>query len=49
MQISPSSPTSSVPGSTSAIEYPGSGRPIEPGFTGWPGGLPICAVVSVWP
>ena len=29
--------------------YPGSGRPIDPGRTVWPGVLPICAVVSVCP
>ena len=28
---------------------PGSGWPMEPGLSGWPGALPICAVVSVWP
>src|SRR6202041_2749794 len=22
---------------------------MDPGLSGWPGGLPICAVVSVWP
>ena len=22
---------------------------MEPGFSGWPGGLPTSAVVSVWP
>ena len=31
------------------IAYPGSGRPIEPGFSGCSAALPICAVVSVWP
>ena len=35
--------------SSSSTRYPGSGRPIDPAFTGWPGGLPTNAVVSVWP
>ena len=30
-------------------ELPGSGRPIEPGFTGRPGRLPTNSVVSVCP
>ena len=38
-----------VTGSTSATSYPGNGRPIDPGLSGWPGVLPICAVVSVCP
>ena len=28
---------------------PAAAGPCEPGFSGWPGELPICAVVSVWP
>ena len=28
---------------------PGSGRPIDPGFTAEPGVLPTAAVISVWP
>ena len=48
-QISPSRPGSPLTGSTSTTEYPGSGRPIEPARTGWPGVFPTCAVVSVWP
>ena len=28
---------------------PGIATPIDPGFIAWPGGLPICRVVSVWP
>src|SRR6266511_2264657 len=44
-QISPS--LSDPP--ASAMVYPGSARPIEPGNTCWPGELPIWAVVSVWP
>jgi hypothetical protein len=28
---------------------PGSGRPIDPGFTGCPGVFATCRVVSVWP
>ena len=35
--------------STRTIRYPGNGRPIDPARTGWPGELPTCAVVSVWP
>src|SRR6185312_5912963 len=47
-QISPSS--AGLPStSSSTIGQPGSGRPIEPGLIGRPGGLPTWAVVSVWP
>ena len=47
-EISPSSATCPSP-SSSAIRYPGMGRPIEPGLMSWPGELPTWAVVSVWP
>jgi hypothetical protein len=33
----------------SATRYPGTGRPIEPGRTAWPGVFAIMTVVSVWP
>ena len=48
MQISPSSLGTPV-ASTSAMPKPGSARPIEPGFTGWPGVFATCTVVSVCP
>ena len=38
----------SSPSSTHSRK-PGSGRPIEPGRTGGPIGIPVRAPVSVWP
>ena len=48
-QISPSSTSSPVSGSTSTMSTPGQGRPIDPGRTAWPGELHTSAVVSVCP
>ena len=40
--------TTSSPSSIQALK-PGSGRPIEPGLTGGPIGIPVRWPVSVWP